>query len=104
MSVVDAVTRLPTVPHHLLIFSDNTNTVDIFHSLRSLPPYNELLKFVISLLVKHNISLRVSHIPGTENRIADALSRFENAKAITMCPDLTISPFQPPHVSLGQQS
>ena len=103
MSVVDAVTRLPTVPHRLLIFSDNTNTVDIFHSLCSLPPYNELLKFIISLLVKHNISLRVSHIPGTENRIADALSQFENAKVITMCPDLTISPFQPPRVSLELQ-
>ena len=36
VSVVDAVTRLSTIPSKLLIYSDNTNTVNIFHSLRSL--------------------------------------------------------------------
>ena len=52
--VVDAVTRLPAIPERLLIYSDNSNTVDIFHSLRSLPPYNDLLKFMVSLLIKFN--------------------------------------------------
>jgi hypothetical protein len=101
VSVVDAVTRLPAVPARLLVYSDNTNTVDIFHSLRSLPPYNDLLKFTVSLLLKYNMSLRVVHTPGIDNVVADSLSRFENTKAVAACPGLTISSFQPPRVSLG---
>ena len=102
-SVIDAATRLPSVPARLLVYSDNSNTVDIFHSLRSLPPYNELLKFTVSLLIKFNISLRVVHVPGEDNGIADALSRFDNARAFTACPQLSISTFQPPRVALGQE-
>jgi hypothetical protein len=71
VSVVDAVTRLTSVPARLLVFSDNTNTVDIFHSLRCLPPYNGLLKYTVSLLVKYNISLRVVFVAGVANNIAD---------------------------------
>ena len=33
VSIVEAVRQLPSIPQRLLIFSDNTNTVDIFHSL-----------------------------------------------------------------------
>ena len=102
VSVVDAVTRLPSVPAHLLVFSDNTNTVNIFNSLRSLPVYNDLLKFTVSLLIKYNISLRVVYIPGVDNIIADSLSRFENTKAVAACPGITISTFQPPRLAMGQ--
>ena len=101
VSVVDAATRLPSVPSRLLIFSDNTNSVDIFHSLRSLPPYNELLKFTVSLLIAHSISLRVVHVAGINNGIADSLSRYENERALSLCPSLTISEFEPPRASLG---
>lgn len=103
VSVVDAVTRLPSIPARLLIYSDNSNTVDVFHSLRSLPPYNDLLKFTVSLLIKFNISLRVVHVPGVYNDVADALSRFDNARAIDACPGLSISSFQPPRVALGPE-
>jgi hypothetical protein len=104
VSAVEAATRLPTIPVHLLIYSDNTNTVNIFHTLRSLPPYNDLLKYTVTLLIKHSISLRVLHVPGVDNLVADSLSRFENTKALTLCPDLSISSFQPPRVTMGQQS
>ena len=103
VSVVDAVTHLPNIPTHLLIFTDNTNTVNIFHSLWMLPPYNELLKFTVSILLKFNISLRVVYIPGVDNVITDSLSRFENTKAIAACPDLSISSFQPPCLTMGQE-
>jgi hypothetical protein len=102
VSVVDAATRLQPVPARLLIFSDNTNTVDMFHSLRTLPPYNNLLKFTVSLLLQHNISLRVAHITGVDNIIADSLSRFENTRAIAQCPDIKISCFQPPRAAMGR--
>jgi hypothetical protein len=101
VSVVDAATRLTPVPSKLLVFSDNTNTVDMFHSLRTLPPYNDLLKFTITLLIRYSISLRVVHISGVDNVVADSLSRFENARATAECPGLSISPFQPPRVALG---
>ena len=104
VSVVDAVSRLPSIPSRLLIYSDNMNSVDIFHSLRSLPPYNNLLKFTVTLLLKHGISLRVVHVPGVDNGVADSLSRFENDRALSLCPGLTISGFQPPRETLGQQS
>jgi hypothetical protein len=101
VSVVDAVTRLPSTPARLLVYSDNSNTVDIFHSLRSLPPYNDLLKFTVSLLIKFDISLRVVHISGVHNGVADALSRFDEARAYAACPGLSISSFQPPRITLG---
>ena len=101
VSVIDAISKLPIIPQRLLIYSDNTNTVDIFHSLRSLPLYNDLLKFSISILIKYNISLRVVHVPGVNNIIADALSRFENTRAISECPDLQISTFEPPRITMG---
>ena len=103
VSAIDAATRLSSPPTRLLIFSDNTNTVDIFNSLRSLPSYNDLLKYTVSLLLKHSISLRVMHVPGVDNSIADSLSRFENSKAISMCPDLSVSSFQPPRIAMGQE-
>ena len=101
VSVVETISRLSPVPKHLIVFSDNTNTVDIFHSLRSMPPYNDLLKFTVSLLLKHDISLRVIHVPGVDNVVADSLSRFDNTKAVNACPGLTISLFQPPRVAMG---
>jgi hypothetical protein len=102
VSAVSAVTHMPTVPSRVLIFSDNSNTVDIFNSLRCQPPYNDLLKFTASLLLKHNISLRVLHVPGVDNLIADCLSHFENVCASAACPGLSISTFQPPPVTMGR--
>ena len=93
VSVVEAVMHAHCIPRHLLIFSDNTNMVNIFHSLRSLPPYNDLLKFTVSLLLKFNISLRVVHVSGMDNVVADALSCFENTQALAACLGLSISKF-----------
>ena len=103
VSVVDAATRLTSTPSRLLVFSDNTNTVNIFYSLRCLHSYNNLLKFTVSILIKYEISLRVLHIPGVNNSIADSLSRFDNTKAITMCPHLSISNFKPSCLAMGQE-
>jgi hypothetical protein len=55
VSIIDAIAHFPNVPSKLLVFSDNVNTVDIFHSLHCKPPYNNLLKFTVTvtLLLKH---------------------------------------------------
>ena len=91
------------LPSKLLVLSDNTNTVDIFQSLRCKPPYNDLVKFTVSLLLKHHISLRVVHVPGIDNIVADALSCFQNERALAACPGLKISTFQPPQLTMGQE-
>jgi hypothetical protein len=43
----------------------------------------------------------VYYIPGAKNIIADYLSRFCNAAALRLAPELIISPFQPPQDALG---
>ncbi|KAJ3504145.1 hypothetical protein NLJ89_g8094 [Agrocybe chaxingu] len=42
-----------------VIFTDNSNTVDIFNSLRALPAYNHLLKAAVDILLFGDHSLRI---------------------------------------------
>jgi hypothetical protein len=102
----------------LLIYSDNTNVVDIFSSLHCRPEFNTILKHAVSRRVEAQIDLRVLHIPGDMNGIADAISRAEFDRARTLAvslsiPILSIHDFPPPlpakdmnlatppHISLG---
>ncbi|KAF7371787.1 RNase H domain-containing protein [Mycena venus] len=57
------------------------NTVNIFSSLCATPNYNHLLCTAVDDLIEHNVDLRVLHIKGEDNYIADAISRqrFDNA-------------------------
>src|SRR6266511_1682128 len=73
----------------------NLNTVDIFASLRALPAYNVILQTAVDLLYEGNHELRVLHVPGEANTVADALSRQNYARAWELQPDLTISEFEP---------
>jgi hypothetical protein len=92
---------LPVPPKTLTIYSDNTNTVDIFNSLRASPVYNPILKSSVDVRVTYNIDLQVLHIPGELNTVADALSRSQFDVARSLVPGLTILPFQPPRDALG---
>jgi len=58
----------------ILLYTDNLNTVDIFSSLRCLPDYNEILKKSIDLRLDSHADVRVLHVPGEQNQVADALS------------------------------
>ncbi|KIJ43519.1 hypothetical protein M422DRAFT_107813, partial [Sphaerobolus stellatus SS14] len=62
----------PTVSR-LAIYYDSSNTVDIFNSLRAQGIYNTLLRLSVDILKSRNLDLRVYHIPGERNNIADAL-------------------------------
>ena len=79
----------------LVIYTDNYNTVNIFNTLRCLPEYNHLLKASVDILVDGDHSLRVLHVPGTENDVADALSRSQFSRALQLEPNLRISSFDP---------
>jgi hypothetical protein len=58
----------------ILIYTDNTNTIDIFHTLHCLPPYNHCLKVAMNIIIHNNFSLCILYIPGDQNIVADALS------------------------------
>src|SRR6266436_5964496 len=55
----------------LVVFTDNQNTVDIWHSLKAVSPYNETLILVIDWLIWHNTDSCVLHIQGDNNVVAD---------------------------------
>jgi hypothetical protein len=92
---------LPQPPNTLTIFTDNTNTVNIFNSLRATPIYNPILKSSIDVRITANIDLQVLHVPGEFNTIADAISRSHFTLALSIVPHLVIQPFTPPRDALG---
>jgi hypothetical protein len=57
-----------------LIYTDNSNTIDVFSSLRVLPTYNHLLKTAVDILQLGDNDMRVLHVSGMDNAVADALS------------------------------
>ena len=85
----------------IAIYSDNTNAVDMFGSLRAKPVYNSILIAAVDFSVSNSIATKVYYVPGKQNIIADYLSRFLNAKALQLAPNMVIQDFQPPRDALG---
>ena len=79
LSIVKEACSHIQIPKCLIVFCDNMNTIDIFHSLHAKPSYNVILKPMVSLLLQHNINLCVIHVPRANNVIADTLSHFQNS-------------------------
>ena len=89
-------------PHsRIVIFTDSDNTVAMFSSLCCLPWYNLLLRYAVDLLLSHDLQLRVLHVPGHLNIIADFISRTHLSNTIYASPGLEILPFEPPPLWLG---
>jgi hypothetical protein len=67
--------------------------------LSALPAYNILLREAVDLLMAGRHDLRVLHVPGEDNAIADALSRAEFTRALRLRPQLRghIHLFSPYH-------
>lgn len=100
-SAIHAVRNMHEIPSKLLIYTDNTNTVSMFDSLRAKPAYNSLLLSSVDMLIAHKVDLRVEHIPGHQNVIADTLSRFHNELVKDLVPSAQIFDFEPPRDALG---
>jgi hypothetical protein len=83
------------------IYSDNTNAVDMFGTLRAKPVYNSILMAAVDFSVNNAVSTKVYYVSGKQNIIADLLSRFLNAKALQLAPKMIIRNFQPPRDALG---
>lgn len=87
--------------NRLAIFTDNSNTVEMFYSMCTLPLYNPLFIYAVDLLISSQVKLRIYHIPGTKNTIADCISQWQIADAAALARGLTISTVIPPQVTLG---
>ncbi|TFY52988.1 hypothetical protein EVJ58_g9702 [Rhodofomes roseus] len=83
------------------VYSDNSNSVNIFDSLRAKPAYNSILRSAVDLCISESFQFRVQHIPGKDNVIADALSRRQFDLVQELVPDVNITTFQPPRDALG---
>ncbi|KZS92197.1 hypothetical protein SISNIDRAFT_413099 [Sistotremastrum niveocremeum HHB9708] len=85
----------------LAIHSDNNNTVHMFNTLSATPHYSRLLRLAVDELIIHDIDLRVYHISGVDNKIADLLSRNAPGAALALRPSMKIDSFTPPAHWLG---
>jgi hypothetical protein len=105
LCVFCAIRNVSSLAHHgarVVIYTDNFNTVHLLNSLKcSNEKFNKILKSSIDILIETGIDLRVLHVPGTENVVADALSRKNFHIALDAAPQLTCILFQPPLWSLG---
>jgi hypothetical protein len=101
LSAIIHSTTLGFPVNKLVIYTDNLNTVHMFNSLSALPAYNGILKTAVDYLlsdIDNIIQLRVLHVPGELNNVADALSRGQLHTVIDNVPTITIDTFSPPQI------
>src|ERR1700678_781266 len=104
LSVLSAITHSTSLGlplNKLVVYTDNLNTVHIFNSLSALPAYNEILKSAVDQLlsdIDNPIQLRVIHISGESNTVADALSRGQLHTVVDNVPNITVNTYSPPHI------
>jgi hypothetical protein len=89
-----AASLTPT-PKRLAIHTDSTSSFSIFNTLHVLELYNPIIMEAVKIPLQHNIELRVFHIEGKKNVVADALSRRSLNLARSLVPGLSIRFFTP---------
>jgi hypothetical protein len=85
----------------VVVYCDNTNTVDMFNTLHAKPEYNLILLMAVGFVLGTHSSFRVFHIPGEQNVVSDALSRDCYGAALSAAPGITILPFKPLQLMSG---
>jgi len=87
----------------LLIYLDSLNCVEMFNLLSMQEGYNEILLFMMQILITTKISLCIFHVPSADNVIADALSCNLPVVAEASLPSLQIHIFETPCSTLGPE-
>ena len=87
--------------NHLVVYTDSSNTVNIFNFLWASAPYNCILISAMDVILDHDIDFWVLHVCGMDNPVADAIYHFKNDLAVSLCPGLVIQNFKPPQDVLG---
>jgi hypothetical protein len=93
-ALLDASARFPR-GSRIVIYTDNSVTVSMFNSLKAQPEYNCILKSAVDILTDNHILLKILHIPGEVNDVADALSHSDFMCALRIHPSLAIHTFEP---------
>ena len=103
LSVLSAIHHATDFLHvpplsQILIYTDNNNTVANFNTLRCLPQYNPILIDAADISIASGIHLRVLHIPGDLNYVADVISCEKFSLAQQYVPGIAISSFLSPQL------
>lgn len=85
--------------HRIKFHCDNESVVSIINTKRSkIPRMMDLLRHLTLLTLHHNVYICAVHIPGKQNDIADAISRFQYQRFRNLAPDADTSPFPIPEI------
>lgn len=77
---------------NILVFCDNEATVNIINKGRSSVPFiNRFIRRLTWISVMNNFTIKATHIPGLDNKIADSLSRFNFQEFRRLCPEAVSS-------------
>ena len=77
----------------LQFWCDNQSVVAIINSGHSKAPrVMDLVRFLVLISMKHNFLVRARHVPGVNNEIADALSRFQVQRFRELAPSADQTP------------
>lgn len=72
---------------------DNESVVAIINSGHSkVPRIMDLVRFLVLISMKHNFYVKARHVPGVSNEVADALSRFQDARFWAAAPTAERTP------------
>ena len=79
--------------HKILFLSDNTCTVNVVNNTTSkCPAMMRLVRRLVVACLSHNIMFKAKHVPGAQNCLPDAISRFHLQAARQLAPWLDHHP------------
>lgn len=83
-----------------VIFTDSESASFLFSSHRPSPEARSLFKYIVEMMLKVPIDVKVRFIPREQNQVADALSRSDFTFAKALIPSLKIHEFTPDSTTL----
>lgn len=76
----------------ILIFTDSENVVNLFNSHRAIESVRNMFKTAITTMLESETDVKVKHVPGERNTIADDLSRNNLDLVRSRLPSLICKP------------